>query len=78
MPIVAPALAPLGINPVHFAIVFTHNMEIALVHAPVGPNLYVLATVSDAKAAQPPCPRVCLVGTPRRGFAHPTRACPFA
>jgi C4-dicarboxylate transporter, DctM subunit len=48
MPILAPALVPLGINPVHFAIVFTHNMEIARVHPPVGLNLYVLATVSDA------------------------------
>lgn len=48
MPILAPALAPLGINPIHFAIVFTHNMEIALVHPPVGLNLYVLSTVSDA------------------------------
>jgi len=28
--------------------VFTHNMEIALVHPPVGLNLYVLATVSTA------------------------------
>ncbi|MEJ0070423.1 MAG: TRAP transporter large permease subunit [Pseudomonadota bacterium] len=34
MPILAPALVPLGIDPVHFAIVFTHNMEIALVHPP--------------------------------------------
>jgi C4-dicarboxylate transporter, DctM subunit len=48
MPILAPALKPLGIDPVHFAIVFTHNMEIALVHPPVGLNLYVLATVSTA------------------------------
>ena len=48
MPILAPVLLPLGINPVHFAIVFTHNLEIALVHPPVGLNLYVLSTVSDA------------------------------
>ncbi|HVM81674.1 MAG TPA: TRAP transporter large permease [Stellaceae bacterium] len=48
MPILAPVLVPLGINPVHFAIVFTHNLEIALVHPPVGLNLYVLSTVSDA------------------------------
>ncbi len=48
MPILAPALHPLGVDPVHFAIVFTHNMEIALVHPPVGLNLYVLATVSAA------------------------------
>lgn len=48
MPILAPALLPLGVDPVHFAIVFTHNMEIALVHPPVGLNLYVLATISTA------------------------------
>jgi C4-dicarboxylate transporter DctM subunit len=48
MPILAPALAPIGVDPVHFAIVFTHNMEIALVHPPVGLNLYVLATISQA------------------------------
>ena len=48
MPILAPALHPLGVDPVHFAIVFTHNMEIALIHPPVGLNLYVLATISTA------------------------------
>jgi len=47
-PILTPALIPIGVDPVHFAIVFTHNMEIALVHPPVGPNLYVLATISRA------------------------------
>ena len=48
MPILAPALIPIGVDPIHFAIVFTHNMEIALVHPPVGLNLYVLATISQA------------------------------
>ena len=48
MPILAPALKPLGVDPVHFAIIFTHNMEIALVHPPVGLNLYVLSTICDA------------------------------
>ena len=48
MPILAPVLAPLGIDPVHFGIIFTHNMEVGLVHPPVGLNLYVLATISDA------------------------------
>lgn len=48
MPILAPALHPLGVDPIHFAIVFTHNMEIALIHPPVGLNLYVLATISAA------------------------------
>ena len=48
LPILAPALMPLGVDPVHFSIIFTHNMEIALVHPPVGLNLYVLATISTA------------------------------
>jgi C4-dicarboxylate transporter DctM subunit len=48
MPILAPALVPLGVDPVHFAIIFTHNMEIALVHPPVGLNLFILASISTA------------------------------
>ncbi len=52
MPILAPALKPLGIDPVHFSIVFTHNMEIALVHPPVGLNLYVLSTISVAPVTE--------------------------
>jgi C4-dicarboxylate transporter DctM subunit len=48
MPILAPALKPLGVDPVHFSIIFTHNMEIALIHPPVGLNLYVLSTISNA------------------------------
>ncbi len=48
LPILAPALKPLGVDPVHFSIIFTHNMEIGLVHPPVGLNLYVLSTISHA------------------------------
>jgi C4-dicarboxylate transporter, DctM subunit len=48
LPILAPALQPLGVDPVHFSIIFTHNMEIALIHPPVGLNLYVLSTISTA------------------------------
>ena len=47
LPILAPVLVPLGVDPVHFSIIFTHNMEIALVHPPVGLNLYVLADDLD-------------------------------
>jgi len=52
LPILAPALQPLGVDPVHFSIIFTHNMEIALIHPPVGLNLYVLSTVSNAPAGE--------------------------
>ena len=48
MPVLAPALVPLGVDPVHFAIIFTHNMEIGLIHPPVGLNLFVLASISHA------------------------------
>ena len=48
MPILAPALKPLGVDPVHFAIIFTHNMEIGLIHPPVGLNLFVLSTIATA------------------------------
>lgn len=48
LPILAPVLKPLGVDPVHFAIIFTHNMEIGLVHPPVGLNLFVLSTISAA------------------------------
>ncbi len=52
LPILAPALQPLGVDPVHFSIVFTHNMEIGLVHPPVGLNLYVLSTISTAPVGE--------------------------
>ena len=38
LPILAPALSTMGIDPIHFSIIFTHNMEIGLVHPPVGLN----------------------------------------
>src|SRR5690606_32045032 len=46
MPILIPLLKPLGIDPIHFAIVVTINMELALITAPVGLNLYVMAGIS--------------------------------
>jgi C4-dicarboxylate transporter DctM subunit len=46
LPILAPALHPMGIDPVHFSIIFTHNMEIGLVHPPVGLNLFVLSAIA--------------------------------
>jgi C4-dicarboxylate transporter, DctM subunit len=52
MPILAPILVPLGVDPVHFGIIFTHNMEVGLVHPPVGLNLYVLSTISDAPVGE--------------------------
>ena len=48
LPILAPALRPMGVDPVLFSIIFTHNMEIGLVHPPVGLNLFVLSSVATA------------------------------
>jgi C4-dicarboxylate transporter, DctM subunit len=48
MPILTPALLPLGVDSVHFGIIRTHNMEVGPVHPPVRLNLYVLSTISDA------------------------------
>ncbi len=52
LPILAPALKPLGVDPVHFSIIFTHNMEIGLIHPPVGLNLFVLSTISAAPVGE--------------------------
>jgi C4-dicarboxylate transporter DctM subunit len=52
MPILAPALQPLGVDPVHFAIIFTHNMEIGLIHPPVGLNLFVLSAIAAAPVGE--------------------------
>jgi len=47
LPILTSALKPLGVDPVHFSIISTHNMEIDLVHPPVDLSLFVLATISE-------------------------------
>lgn len=48
LPLLLPLLEPLGINPIHFGIVMTVNMELALITPPVGLNLYVLSSITDA------------------------------
>ena len=48
LPLVLPLLGPLGISPIHFAIVLTINIELALLTPPVGLNLYVLQSISHA------------------------------
>jgi C4-dicarboxylate transporter DctM subunit len=52
LPLLAPVLKPIGVDPVHFSIIFTHNMEIGLVHPPVGLNLFVLSTISQAPVGE--------------------------
>jgi C4-dicarboxylate transporter DctM subunit len=45
-------LGPLGIDPVHFAVVMTVNMEIALITPPVGLNLFVLSNAAKAPLSE--------------------------
>lgn len=52
MPVIVPLLKPLGIDPVHFGIVVTINMELALLTPPVGMNLFVLSTITKAPLAE--------------------------
>ncbi|MGI9434511.1 MAG: TRAP transporter large permease [Geminicoccaceae bacterium] len=46
VPLVLPLLEPLGISPIHFAVVITINMELALLTPPIGLNLYVLSSIA--------------------------------
>jgi C4-dicarboxylate transporter DctM subunit len=45
-PILFPVAVKLGINPIHFGILITVNMEIGLCHPPVGLNLYVASGIT--------------------------------
>ncbi len=51
LPLILPILKALDINLVHFAIVLTVNMEIALISPPIGLNLFVLASISKKPIA---------------------------
>lgn len=46
VPIVVPIIIALGYNPIWFGVVFTVNMEMALLTPPVGMNLFVLKAIS--------------------------------
>lgn len=48
LPLVLSLLHSLHIDPVHYAVVLTVNMEIALLTPPVGLNLFVLSSITDA------------------------------
>ncbi len=45
-PILFPVAQKLGINPVHFGILITVNMEVGMCHPPVGLNLYVASGIT--------------------------------
>jgi len=42
VPMLLPAMVTLGVNPVHFAVLFVIAMEIGLITPPIGMNLYVV------------------------------------
>jgi C4-dicarboxylate transporter, DctM subunit len=45
-PILFPVAVKLGINPVHFGILITVNMEVGMCHPPVGLNMYVASGIA--------------------------------
>ncbi|MDD9858617.1 MAG: TRAP transporter large permease [Gammaproteobacteria bacterium] len=49
VPVVLPLLEPLGIDPIHYAVVVTVNMELALLTPPIGMNLYVLSSITNTR-----------------------------
>ena len=46
-PLFLPIVKSLGIDPIHFGIVMTVNMEIGMITPPVGLNLFVTAGVAQ-------------------------------
>jgi C4-dicarboxylate transporter, DctM subunit len=52
LPIMLPVITMLGIDLIHFGIVMTLNMEVALITPPVGLNLFVIAGVAKAPLAE--------------------------
>jgi C4-dicarboxylate transporter DctM subunit len=52
LPIMLPVISMLGIDLIHFGIVMTLNMEIALITPPVGLNLYVICGVAKAPLSE--------------------------
>lgn len=52
LPLILPLLEALEIDPIHFAVVLTVNMEIALLTPPVGLNLFVLSSITNAPVSE--------------------------
>jgi C4-dicarboxylate transporter, DctM subunit len=49
VPIFYPTIQALGLNPLWFGVIFTINMELALVTPPVGLNLYIIQGITGEK-----------------------------
>jgi C4-dicarboxylate transporter DctM subunit len=52
VPILFPIVLSLGIDPIWFGIIFTINMELALITPPVGMNVYVLLGIADTNMGE--------------------------
>ncbi len=52
VPVLAPSLAPLGIDPIWFGVFFVIMIECALITPPVGLNLYVIQSVGNARMGE--------------------------
>jgi C4-dicarboxylate transporter DctM subunit len=48
VPLIAPVLGSLGIDKIHFAIIFMINMQIAICSPPVGINLFIISGIAEA------------------------------
>jgi C4-dicarboxylate transporter DctM subunit len=48
IPLIAPVLGSLGIDKIHFAIIFMINMQIAICSPPVGINLFIISGIAEA------------------------------
>ena len=51
-PIILPAMAALGINPIWYGVMLMINLELALITPPVGMNLFVIKAISNAPLAE--------------------------
>lgn len=52
VPVLAPALLPIGIDPIWFGVFFVIMIECALITPPIGLNLYIIQAVADARMSE--------------------------
>jgi len=52
LPILLPLLGPMGIDPIHFAVLMVINMELALLTPPIGLNIFVLSSITKTPVAE--------------------------
>lgn len=51
-PLIWPLLGPLGIDPLHLAIIMVVTIEIGMLHPPLGMNIFVLASIGKTSTAE--------------------------